>query len=100
LELPAVQTLTNGWFEVTADGINSVVDLSELTSYQQGTRLDQYLTLEARNSGTVLVAQLPNLNQISVTLRGPTSVIPLAQIRNADKGNLCSGSRYSGRRLS
>ena len=55
LELPAVQTLANGWFEVTADGTNSVVDLSELTSYQQGTRPDHYLILEASNGGTLLV---------------------------------------------
>jgi RHS repeat-associated protein/uncharacterized repeat protein (TIGR01451 family) len=88
VNLGAVRNLTNGWFEITADGTNSVADFSGLTSYEQGSRVDQYMTLEARNGGTVLVPQLTSLNHIAVTLRNRSSSISLSQITNADNSAL------------
>jgi hypothetical protein len=96
LELPAMKTMTNGWFDVYSDGGNSLVDLSNLTAYQPG-RSDRYIQLDVRNGGTIQIPKLASLNQIGVSQRGPTSVIPLIQVTNVDNSGLAA---YDGAVLS
>jgi hypothetical protein len=75
VELAAVPSLGVGYFSVLADGSNSVVDLSGLTSENT---TNSSVVVEARNQGQVLLPQLVDGTTVDLTMRSG-GVIPVAQ---------------------
>ncbi|HRZ92819.1 MAG TPA: hypothetical protein P5022_07920, partial [Candidatus Paceibacterota bacterium] len=86
IELPALTAITNGWFQVYADGTGAAVDLSALTAFEP-SRTDHYLLLEARNNGSVLLPQLTDGSNVVLVLRSG-GTIPVGQLTRLQQATL------------
>ena len=89
IELEALTTLGDGYLEVLADGLESLVDLTSLTAYNAGGT--HYGSMQARNGGTILTPQLALARGWALTL-GAAGVLTLPALTNFDGGSLSVAS--------
>ncbi|NCS34163.1 MAG: hypothetical protein GPJ14_07615 [Microcystis aeruginosa G11-01] len=68
LDLSGLETITSGATVIYADGNNSVVDLSNLTSWSDDQ--PETSSLSVANGGTILVPKLTNLYNVDLNLKG------------------------------
>ena len=66
-------------FNVAADGVGSVVDLSGLPGRWSGADWYYGVVLDARNGGSILIPRVTELDRVSLTL-WTNSVLPLSQL--------------------
>ena len=85
VELAVLAVMGDGYTDVLADGTNSVVDLSNLRSYNMGGT--RYGNMEARNGGTIIVPQLAQAPRMNFRLR-PDGEMALPALRQLNGGSL------------
>ena len=105
MEIPALTEISDGYVSVLADGVGSVVDLSQLTGFRGNAGSG---AMEARNGGEIRLPQLveatrmqfklgaqggmalpalSNLDHSSLSVQGSVS-ISLPSVKNVDRGSL------------
>ena len=87
VQLPALPAINSGRVLLESDGTGSVLNVSDLTSFQRHSGPGSASTLQASNYGTVLDGSLTSLNGTNLTLDG-TSTIATAQITSYTGGTL------------
>ena len=82
VDLHSVTAIVNGYLPILADGNNSRIDFSSMTSLTATSS-----SLEARNGGEVVASQLTRLTGVNLILNA-SGTIPTAQITSLTYGGV------------
>ncbi len=93
VELPALTQVTGGPVLLEGDGSGSKLDVSSLTSFEgiSGCCWNNFATLQASNSGTVLDGSLTSLGDVNLPLDN-TASLAIAQVTSYTGGTLSFGA--------
>ena len=85
VDLRNLPNYTTGSVQVLADGANSVVNLSGMTSFSASNATNGAASITARNGGTVLMGSLTALNLVNIVMDG-TGTMATSQIVSYTNG--------------